>query len=327
MAERAPISRVVVSLGQEPAYISLLIERFPNIEFINVAGDDLASRAPEADALLIGWVGVPLTREAMPNLQWIQTAGAGVEGLIGQGLVGEGIVLTNGSGVMAPNMAEHVIGLMVGFARQFPALMRAQERQEWKPGLGLDSFFELGGQQVVFVGVGDIAQETAKRLAGFGMNCIGVRRTAGGGGELPPGIGRVVPISDLDDVLPLADHVISSVPSTIETRHLFDANRFARFKPGSYFYNLGRGTSVVQDDLIAALKTGHLAGAGLDVTDPEPLPSDHPLWRAPNVVITGHTSGMTPRFRGRVIDLFADNLDRWHSGEALRNLVHIDRGY
>ncbi len=326
MAEREPISRVVVALGQEPVDISLLEQRFPDIEFINITGDQLAERAPEADALLVGWVGIPLSRESMPNLKWIQTAGAGVEGLIGQGLVGEGIVLTNGSGVMAPNMAEFVIGLMVGFARQFPALMRAQERQEWKPGLGLDSFFELGGQQVVFVGMGDIAQETAKRLAGFGMNAIGVRRSAGGG-EPPLGIDRVVSIAELDEVLPLADHVISSVPSTSETRHLFNAERFAHFKPGSYFYNLGRGTSVVQDDLIAALKSGHLAGAGLDVTDPEPLPPDHPLWKAPNVVITGHTSGMTPRFRGRVIELFAENLERWRSEQSLRNYVQIDRGY
>lgn len=326
MTERAPISRVVVALGQEPADISLLVDRFPDIEFINVPGDQLAAHAPKADALLVGWVSVPLSREAMPNLRWIQTAGAGVEGMIGQGLVGEGIVLTNGSGVMAPNMAEFVIGLMIGFARQFPALTRAQERQEWKPGLGLDSFFELGGQQVVFVGMGDIAQETAKRLAGFGVKAIGVRRSAGGG-EPPFGIDRVVSISELDDVLPLADHVISSVPSTAETRHLFNAERFAQFKPGAYFYNLGRGTSVVQDDLVAALKSGHLAGAGLDVTDPEPLPAEHPLWRAPNVVITGHTSGMTPRFRGRVIDLFADNIDRWRSGQELRNYVDIGRGY
>lgn len=326
MTERAPITRVVVALGQEPADISLLVDRFPDIEFINVSGDELGDYAPQADALLIGWVRVPLTRETMPRLQWIQTAGAGVEGLIGQGLVGEGIVLTNGSGVMAPNMAEHVIGLMVGFARQFPALMRAQERQEWKPGLGLDSFFELGGQQVVFVGMGDIAQETAKRIAGFGMKAIGVRRSAGGG-EPPFGIDRVVSIAELDEVLPLADHVISTVPSTTETRHLFNADRFAHFKPGSYFYNLGRGTSVVQDDLIAVLKSGHLAGAGLDVTDPEPLPAEHPLWRAPNVVITGHTSGMTPRFRGRVVELFADNLDRWRSGQELRNYVDIGRGY
>ena len=326
MTERTPISRVVVALGQEPADIGVLVDRFPDVEFINVVGDQLAEQAADAEALLVGWVNIPLTRETMPNLRWLQTAGAGVEGLIGQGLVGEGVVLTNGSGVMAPNMAEHVIGLMIGFARQFPALMRAQEHQEWKPGLTLDSFFELGGQQVVFVGMGDIAQETAKRLACFGMKAIGVRRSAGDG-ELPAGIQQVVSIDQLDEVLPLADHVISSVPSTAETRHLFNARRFAQFKPGSYFYNLGRGNSVVQDDLIAALKSGQLAGAGLDVTDPEPLPSDNPLWRAPNVVITAHTSGMTPRFRERVIELFADNLERWNSGRELRNYVQIDRGY
>lgn len=326
MAERRPISRVVVALGQEPVDISRLVDRFPAVEFVNIGGDELAAHAPEADALLIGWVSHALTRETAPRLQWIQTAGAGVERYIESGLVGEGILLTNGSGVMAPNMAEHVIGMMIAFARQFPTLVRSQERHEWRPGLELDSFFELGDQTVLFVGLGDIAQETAKRLAGFGMHTIGVRRSAPDG-ELPFGIDRVVSISDLDEVLPLADHVISSLPSTAETRHVYNAARFARFKPGAYFYNLGRGTSVVQDDLIAALKLGQLAGAGLDVTEPEPLPADHPLWDAPNVFITSHTSGMTPRFRGRVIELFADNLERWESGQELRNVVNIQRGY
>jgi phosphoglycerate dehydrogenase-like enzyme len=326
MAERKPISRVVVALGQEPADISSLVERFPHVDFETVGGDDLETRAPEADALLIGWVGHALTRESAPRLQWIQTAGAGVERYIEEGLIGEGIVLTNGSGVMAPNMAEYAIGMMIAFARRFPALWRGQERHLWRPGLGLDSFFELGDQTVVFVGLGDIAQETAKRLAGFGMHTIGVRRTVHSG-DLPSGIDRVVSIDELDDVLPLADHVISSVPSTESTRHLFDGERFRQFKRGAYFYNLGRGTSVVQDDLIAALESGQLGGAGLDVTEPEPLPGDHPLWNAPNVFITSHTSGMTPRFRGRVIELFADNLERWESGEELRNVVDTERGY
>jgi phosphoglycerate dehydrogenase-like enzyme len=245
MAERKPISRVVVALGQEPADIARLVDRFPEIDFVNIGGDELATHAPEADALLIGWVANALTRESAPRLQWIQTAGAGVEHYIEEGLVGEGIILTNGSGVMAPNMAEYAVGMMVAFARQFPALWRGQERHEWRPGLGLDSFFELGDQTVLFVGLGDIALETAKRLAGFGMHTIGVRRTVHTG-DLPFGIDRVVTIDDLDDILPVADHVLSSVPSTKATRHLFDAERFTRFKQGAYFYNLGawhqRGT-------------------------------------------------------------------------------------
>jgi phosphoglycerate dehydrogenase-like enzyme len=326
MAERKPISRVVVALGQEPTDIARLVDRFPEVDFVNIGGDELATHAPEADALLIGWVANALTRESAPRLQWIQTAGAGVEHYIEEGLVGEGIILTNGSGVMAPNMAEYAVGMMVAFARQFPALWRGQERHEWRPGLGLDSFFELGDQTVLFVGLGDIALETAKRLAGFGMHTIGVRRTVHTG-DLPFGIDRVVTIDDLDDILPVADHVLSSVPSTKATRHLFDAERFTRFKQGAYFYNLGRGTSVVQDDLIAALESGHLGGAGLDVTDPEPLPADHPLWDTPNVFITSHTSGMTPRFRNRVIDLFADNLERWEANLELRNVVNSEQGY
>lgn len=326
MVERGPISHVVVALGPEPADISMLVDQFPDVTFESVGGNDLSERAAVADAVAIGWISSSLSPETNPNLKWVQTAGAGVERIIASGLVSGEIVLTNGSGIMAPNMAEYLIGLMVGFARSFPALAKAQDRRDWKGGLGFDSVFELGGQTVLFIGAGDIAQETVKRLAGWGMTTIGVRRS-NRPDEILPGFDRMVSIAELDSVLPLADHVISSVPSTRETQHMYDAECFAKFKQGAYFYNLGRGTSVVQADLIAALTSGQLAGAGLDVADPEPLPADDPLWDAPNLVLTGHTSGMTPRFRERLLELFSDNLHRWNSGLELRNVVDIERGY
>lgn len=326
MVDRGSISRVVVALGEKPADVSHLASRFPEVTFESVTSDDLTAQVPSADALLISGVGHALTAESAPRLRWVQTAGAGVERYIEGALVGDSVVLTNGSGVMAPNMAEHVIGLMTGFARGFPDLMRAQQRREWRAGVGTETVFELGGQTVLFIGIGDIAQETVKRLAGFDMRILGVRRSAGVSG-VPVGFDRVVSINELNSVLPLADHVVSSVPHTPATRHVFNAELFSSFKPGAYFYNVGRGTSVVQDDLIAALNSGQLAGAGLDVTDPEPLPPDHPLWNAPNVVITGHTAGMTPNFQSRLIDLFADNLQRWQEGRELRNVVNLSRGY
>jgi phosphoglycerate dehydrogenase-like enzyme len=157
------------------------------------------------------------------------------------------------------------------------------------------------------------------------MTIVGVRRSSGD--DLPDHVDNLVQIADLDGVLPSADHVISSVPHTEETVGMFDAARFAKFKDGARFYNVGRGTSVIQPDLVSALISGKLSGAGLDVTDPEPLPAGDPLWRAPNVIITGHTSGATPKFEERLFALFGENIRRYVNGEELLNVVDQVRGY
>ncbi len=326
MTSRTPIENVLVAIGSEPVDISGLRERFPDIRFDLVTPDDVDEHIIKADAALIGWVGARETLDLATRLRWIQTAGAGVERVVGDGFADRGITLTNGSGVMAPNMAEHIIGLMIAFARGFPALLKGQQTQTWKNGVGMETVFELGGQTALLVGLGDIALATAERLQAFGVHVIGVSRS-GGSGDLPPHVDRVVSIAELDSVVGEADHVISSVPHTADTVGMFDRDRFARFKDGAYFYNVGRGTSVDQTALIEALQSGKIGGAGLDVTDPEPLPEGDPLWDAPNVIITAHTAGATPHFRQRVLDLFAENLRRYQAGEDLLNVVDIGRGY
>lgn len=326
MVNRRPLKRIAVAFGQESSEIDVLRERFPGIVFDSVDATGLRDVIEEADAAGLGFLEPALFRDKASNLQWIQSQGAGVENFIESGVVREGMLLTNGSGVMSENMSEHVIGMMLGFARNFPALRDAQRRQEWKAGVGSETLFELGGQTAVLVGMGDIAIATARRLEAFGVRRIGVRRSRPSG-EAVQYFDEVVGIDDLDSVLGEGHHVISSVPSTPQTRHLFNADRFAKFREGAYFYNVGRGTSVVQDDLIAALNSGHLGGAGLDVTDPEPLPIGHPLWDAPNVFITGHTAGATPMFRKRLIELFAENIARYQDGRPLINEVDVTRGY
>jgi phosphoglycerate dehydrogenase-like enzyme len=326
MASHRPLTRIAVAVGQKPSEIDILRERFPDIVFDSVDSSGLGDVIGDADAAALGWIDPTLFRDKASNLQWIQTAGAGVERFIEGGLVREDMLLTNGSGVMADNMAEHVIGMMLGFARNFPILRDAQRRHDWKSGVGMETVFELGGQTVVLVGIGDIAIATAKRLQAFGVRTIGVRRSKPQQ-EAFQYFDKVVAIGDLDSILGEGHHVVSSVPHTPETRHLFNAERFAKFRKGAYFYNVGRGTSVVQDDLIAALNSGQLGGAGLDVTDPEPLPVGHPLWDVPNVFITAHTAGATPMFRKRVIELFAENIARYQDGREMINVVDVTRGY
>jgi phosphoglycerate dehydrogenase-like enzyme len=326
MPDRKPIQRVIISLSDEPLDISQLEAQFPDVSFETVGSGDVGGALNETDAAVVGFVNVRDSLKDASRLVWLQNAGAGVERIVDTGLQERGILLTNGSGVMAANMAEHVVGLMLAFARNLPSVLKSQESRTWRSGIDLTSVFELTGQTVVLIGLGDIGLQIATRLSGFGMTVIGVRRTAPVDG-FPANVERVVTIDALAEVLGDADHVISSVPHTPATIGMYDAAMFARFKDGAYFYNVGRGTSVVQPDLVAALESGKLGGAGLDVTDPEPLPADDPLWNAPNVIITGHTSGFTPHFRARVLDLFAENLRRYRAGEELLNVVDFSRGY
>jgi len=323
--QRSPLSKVVIAIGEDDSAIAPFRESFPDIAFEHATSDTLNTRIVDAEAALIGWGSASGIFDHARKLVWMQNVGAGVERIVSDEFRTREIVLTNGSGIMAPNMAEHVIGLMLAFARRLPELLIAQREQRWRTGVDRQAVSELSGQTAVLVGLGDIGLAVAKRLKAFDMTIIGVRRSPGG--ELPDNVDEVVPIDHLDDVLGRADHVISSVPHTTETVGMFDAARFARFRDGARFYNVGRGTSVVQPDLIAALESGRLSGAGLDVTDPEPLPEGDPLWTAPNVIITGHTSGATPKFEERLFALFAENIRRYQAGESLLNVVDQERGY
>jgi phosphoglycerate dehydrogenase-like enzyme len=143
----------------------------------------------------------------------------------------------------------------------------------------------------------------------------------------PPGVERVTTLAELDQLLPEADHVALCLPLTPATRNLFDAARLARLRPSAYLYNVGRGELLDQPALIDALRAGRLAGAGLDVMTPEPLPPDSPLWELPNAVITSHVSGATPHYWERGIEILAENIARYRADEPLLNLVDVEEGY
>jgi phosphoglycerate dehydrogenase-like enzyme len=320
---RKPVSRVVVAVDCDETRKQALRSEFPEIEFVFTDSEHLAEQISGAHVLL-GWSRLNDLLSNADDLVWVQNVGAGVERVVTDEFRARNLILTNGSGIMAPNMAEHAIGLMLALARRFPELLDAQRDRRWKTGVDTRNVTELGGQTVVLVGLGDIGLEIARRLTAFDMTVIGVRRSAG---QPPEDVAEVGRMADLPELVGRADHVISSVPHTSETVGMFNAELFARFKDGARFYNLGRGTSVIQPDLIAVLESGKLSGAGLDVTDPEPLPADDPLWNAPNIMITAHTSGATPKFQDRLFDLFTDNLRRYIAGEELRNVVDQERGY
>jgi phosphoglycerate dehydrogenase-like enzyme len=332
-----PLRTVVIAMSVPEGILSRFRAEFPEIRFVVPSeatvddGDSDTVRAtPSEDDLrdadaLIGWELPAHLLAAATRLRWMHAAGAGVERYELAQLAARGVMLTNASGVSAPNMAEHVLGMMIALTRRFPRLMAAQIKREWRDEATHREVGELQGQTVLIVGIGEIGCAVAQRAAAFGMHINGLRRRADA--SPPAGFERVFGIADLHAALADADHVVVTLPNTAHSRGLFDAAAFAAMKPGASIYNVGRGPVIDTAALIAALESGHLGGAGLDVTDPEPLPTDSPLWDMENVLITAHTSGATPRYWERQADLIADNIRRIQRGDAPRNLVDLEAGY
>lgn len=307
-----------------PADLRVFRDAFPQTRFL-VADHGLPAGIEEAQGVAIHWDPPPMDEllARAKALRWLHLRGAGIDRIAVPHLLASDIVLTNGSGNHAPNIAEHVLSLMLAFARQLPQLVRQQSRKEWKPP-SMARIFELSGQTLAIVGCGAIGQELAWRAAGLGLRVIGVKRAPG---ALPRGVDELFTLDQLGEVLPRADHVVLALPATAQTRGIVDAACLRQMKPGAYFYNVGRGTLVEPQALVDALRSGHLAGAGLDVTDPEPLPAESPLWAMPNVLITAHSAGFTPRSYERFEALLLDNMRRFDAGAPLLNVVDKAAGY
>jgi phosphoglycerate dehydrogenase-like enzyme len=302
-----------------------LAEVAPNVEFLVGLSEEealaQAGRIQGADAHL-------LTDEflaAAPDLRWAQSWSAGVtrylehEGLRDN----DRIVLSNMKGVHGPAIAEHVFAMLLSMTRDLDAYRKAQDQAEWnrRAGSGMTT---LSGRTMLVVGMGGIGSQIARRAKGFDMKVLATVRTARPAPDYCDELGTA---ADLDRFLPLADVVAVALPLTEETTDLFNAEKFALMKPGAYFLNVGRGRIVVTDDLLAALDSGHLAGAGLDVTEPEPLPADHPLWKSDKVLITPHVSSHAELTGERRWDVFQENIRRFAAGEPLLNVVDKQLGY
>jgi phosphoglycerate dehydrogenase-like enzyme len=298
-------------------------ERFPAIEFITVPDSSPGDPLPDCDALL-AWNISEAELELATNLQWIQWIGAGVENAPLQAMQRRNILFTNNRGVHAINIAEHVMAMMLAFSRALPLLLAAQSKGIWADEEGRKHVRELNGSSLLILGSGNIGLALAERAQAFGQHVTVVGRTSRQLAELNSVVHE---IDSLNDYLPLADHVAICLPLTPHTTGLVDDDKLRRMKQGAYLYNIGRGPIVDTDALTQALQDGHLGGAGLDVTDPEPLPAGHPLWTMPNVMLTAHTSGATPRYWQRGQEILIDNIERFLAGRPLRNLVDYDLGY
>ena len=319
-----PIETLLLGVPIPDEHLEALRTKYSEITFIRAPREELDPYLPDADAV-IAWHLTPEQLAIAPRLKWLQSFAAGVDRMPFPELAARNIVVTNSSGVHASNIAEHILAMMLAFARQLPWLLRHPPAGDWFEMPVRNRVFELGQQELLVVGTGDIGLGLAERARGLGMNVNGVRRRVDQ--PVPAAISKIYQVSDLASALPTADHVAICLPLTPGTRGLFDAAMLARMKPSAYLYNVGRGQIIDQDALIKALDEGTVAGAGLDVTVPEPLPAESPLWAMENVMVTAHTSGSTPRYWERILAILETNITRFQAGEPLHNVVDGVAGY
>lgn len=317
--------KVLVRLDR-PERLAGLQAVAPGVQIVTVSSvDEAASMAADAQ-VLIGYCDEEIL-SAAPGLHWVQVYSSGVDRcVINPGMHTGNKLLTNGQRIGSPALAEHAIALMMALVRGLDVFHSNQLNGAWQRNVALGSgeFMELEGRTVLIVGLGGIGTQTAKRAHGLGMRVIATRGSRREGPDYVEYVGLADEVSKL---AAQADVVINTAPLTDRTRGMFNAELFAKMKPTAYFVSVGRGASTVTADLVAALGKGELAGAGLDVTDPEPLPEGHPLWSMPRVIITPHTAGRSDKSRDRLFLLVQENLRRYVAGEPMLSVVDIERGY
>lgn len=266
--------------------------------------------------------GQPAVEDLLESvtLRWTHLTSAGYTRYdrddLRESLAQRGATLTNSSSVYDDPCAHHVLAFMLEHSRHLHGALDLQRQANWAYADMRARQRVLTGQAAVIVGYGAIGRRLAELLAPFGMSLVGIKRSVSGTEAIP-----CFPIGEIADHLGNADHVVNLLPASPSTERLFGSSLFAKFRPGAAFYNVGRGDTVVQEDLLAALGSGQVGAAYLDVTSPEPLPAEHPLWSTPNVVITPHVAGGVQDESQRLLDHFVANFRRFVGGEALRDRV------
>jgi phosphoglycerate dehydrogenase-like enzyme len=289
--------------------------------------DGIRRLLPDADAAFIP----NLTRDmlaASPRLRWIQSPAVGVGHMLFAEMVASRVIITCARGIRARAIAEHVLGVVIAVARQLHTAVRRQVEHRWaQDELESDTsaIFTLQGRRMGIVGLGSIGTEIAALAAAFGLRVAAVRRRLDR--PVPGSVAEVMPPERLDDLLASSDVVVVAAPHTRSTEQLIGARELAVMKRGAMFVNISRGTIVDDDALVAALRSGHVAGAALDVFAREPLESSSPYWDLPNVIVTPHTAGAMADYWTPLVALFSENLRRFERGDPLLNVVDKEAGY
>lgn len=304
-----------------------MLERFgkvPGIDLVQVDSvESLSAAIPGAPALVVSQTAYDArVAQALKahgdQLRFIQLMNAGYDGPLKHG-VPPGVAVAKAGDAWSPALAEHAMTLLLALIRCVPQILENQAKHGWerKFTARMDG---LGGKTMAIIGYGSIGREVAIRAKPFGMHVIGVSR----GAEPKAHADEARPVSELRAVLGRADVIVLTTPLTAETRHMMDAKALAACKPGAILVNVARGGLIDQAALGEALKAGTIAAAGLDVTDPEPLPPDHPLWTCPNLIISPHVAGSSgERGRQLLADFVVENVARFVSGQPVTHTVQI----
>lgn len=305
---------LIEQLGAVPGVELVVAENLPALLAAMPHADGIVlADAPESEARQV----IELLRGSANTVRWLHFISAGREGFDAVGMPA-GIAVTYAAGGAAPAVAEHAMALLLALGRRIPDVLAQQARRTWDRIPPASRSWSLEGKTLAIVGFGHIGHEFARRAGPFGAKIIGLSRSAKPDGLLDEGL----PLSELHSVLPRADAVLVSIALTGETHHLIDRAAFAAFKQGAFVINVARGGVIDQAALCEALTNGKLGGAGLDVTDPEPLPADDPLWSCPNLILSPHFAGAgSPATLARLAAGAAENLRRFAAGEPLLHQV------
>lgn len=315
----------ILAVGMDPTLVKELSAISPQARVIAVAPADLTKEIVDADAV-IGSVRPEHVRAAK-KLKWVQATSAGVENWLhlsgGSDLRDSQIVLTNNQIVQGPEIADHAMAMLLALARGIPMFIGTRMKEEWPRNAGA-TLIELNGRNALVIGVGGIGQQIALRAWAHGMSVTGVDPE-----DIPysPFLKKVVKPDQLDQVIPEADVVFVAAPHTPESHKMIGPAQFERMKKNSYFIAVSRGALYDMNALVKALDSKQLAGAGVDVTDPEPLPKGHPLWKFENAIITPHIAGRSDKDRDRMWGTVKENVRRFVEGKPLVNVVDKKKGY
>jgi D-2-hydroxyacid dehydrogenase (NADP+) len=316
-------TKKVLIMGS-PEFLPELQAASPNVKVVSVNPSTIEKEIADAD----GFIGEPRPEwvRAGKNLKWVQTMSAGVERVLHltgtTDLRDSNITLTNNQIVQGPEIADHALAMLLTLSRGIHKFIGDRQTETWQ-GQGYKGI-ELNGRTAVVIGVGGIGTQIAVRAHAFGMDVIGVDPE-----DIPmmPFIKRTVKPDQLDEVIPLADVVFVSAPHTPASHKMVGAKQFDMMKPNSYFIAVSRGGLYDMGGLVKALDSKRLAGAGVDVTDPEPLPKGHPLWKFDNAIVTPHIAGRSDKDRARMVGTIKENLKRFADGKPLLNVVDKQKGY
>ena len=310
---------VVMPMNEEQK--QLLEKQGEGNTFTYTSYDKVSKEMVEEANIIIGNID-PFFLNYADNLEWLQLNSAGADPYVKDGVLKDQILLTNATGAYGQSVSEHMLAVLFSLQKKLYLYRDNQNQCRWQDE---GNILSLHGGKLLVLGLGDIGMYFARLMKNFGYYVIGIKRRVG---DVPEGIDEVHTMEDLDQLLPEADVVFSILPDSKETRNIFNIERFKKMKYSAILLNAGRGTAVNTEDLCQALIQGEIYGAGIDVTDPEPLQSQHKLWNMPNLIITPHVAGDFHHSATlpRIVDIVAENLKKYLNGETLNNIVDKETG-